>query len=210
MRLWQIALSTLILLAEFVSIIWLNRENYIQVNLSDMTTNLIYREFPGFTSIDLTPISSDENEDWLHPILEIFRPLPMQISTKIPKLYLVPSSFNDEFDPDFAPEPTSAKDLPELEEWNLNFARNVLEIFAGRRQPTQLTKQCHHHIFAELLIKSGSEKEIGRIRKIHITEPLDGICESAITVRFGERLRCLILRFEGVDKRWLCTSLTLL
>ena len=96
-----------------------------------MTTNPIYGELPSFTSIDLTPTSSDENEDWLHPILEIFRPRGKVVVENKPKLYLVPSSFNDEFDPDFAPEPTSAKDLPDLNEWNLNFSRNVLEIFAG-------------------------------------------------------------------------------
>lgn len=175
-----------------------------------MTTNPIYGELPSFTSINLTPTSSDENEDWLHPILEIFRPRGKVAVQNKPKLYLVPSSFNDEFDPDFAPEPTSAKDLPDLNEWNLNFSRNVLEIFAGRRQPSQLARQCHHHIYSELLTKSGSQKEVGRIRKIHISEPLDGVCETTVTVRFGARLRCLILRFEGVDNRWLCTALTLL
>ena len=175
-----------------------------------MTTNPIFHELPSFTSINLAPISSDENEDWLHPILEIFRPREEVCVDKKPKLYLVPSSFNDEFDPDFAPEPTSAKDLPELNEWNFNFARNVLEILAGRRQPSQLAKQCHHHIFSELVTQSGSQKEVGKIRKIHISEPVDGVCETTVTVRFGERLKCLILRVEGVDNRWLCTALTLL
>lgn len=175
-----------------------------------MTTNPFVEEHPRFNSINLTPLSSDENEDWLHPILEIFRPAKEVVRDSKTKLYLVPSCFNDEFDPDFAPEPTSARDLPDLGEWNLNFSRNVLEIFAGRRKPSQLAKQCHHHIFAELLTKSGSEKEVGRIRKIHISEPLDGVCETTVTVRFGARLRCLILRFEGVDNRWLCTALTLL
>jgi hypothetical protein len=29
-------------------------------------------------------------------------------------------------------------------------------------------------------------------------------------VRYGGRLRSLVIRFEGIDKRWLCTALTLL
>jgi len=175
-----------------------------------MTTNVSYDEFPLFNSIAITAISSDEDEDWLHPVLEIFRPRPIIVAEKKSRLYLVPSVFDDEFDPDFAPEPTSAEDLPELNEWCANFARNVLEIFAGRRQPSQLIKQFHHRIFKELLTKSGSQKEVGKIRKLHVSQPLDGICETTVTVRFGNRLRALVFRFEGVDGRWLCTALTLL
>ncbi|MSO42628.1 MAG: hypothetical protein EXQ76_00130 [Candidatus Planktophila sp.] len=175
-----------------------------------MVTNPIYDELPTFNRITLTAISSDENEDWLHPVLEIFRPKPEPQLLKKSRLYLVPSIFDDEFDPDFAPEPTSAADLPELGEWCTDFAHNVLEVFAGRRQPTQLTKHFHHRIFSELIKRSGSEKEIGKIRKLHISQPLDGICETTVTVRFRDRLRALTFRFEGVDNRWLCTALTLL
>lgn len=175
-----------------------------------MTTNPNYNELPTFTAITLTSISSDENEDWLHPILEIFRPRLLPAFQKKSKLYCVPSTFDDEFDPDFAPQPTSTQDLPELKEWCKNFARNVLEIYAGRRTPAQLTKAFHHRIFNELLSNSGSEKEVGHIRKVHIDEPLDGVCEATVTVRFGDRLRALTFRFEGVDGRWLCTALSLL
>ena len=55
-----------------------------------------------------------------------------------------------------------------------------------------------------------SMKEVGKLRTIHQSEPLDGICESVVTVRYGERLRALSVRFEGVDNRWLCTALDLL
>ena len=175
-----------------------------------MTTNPNYNDLPTFHAIDLTLISSDENEDWLHPILEIFRPRQLPAPHKKSKLYLVPSTFDDEFDPDFAPEPTSAQELPELTEWCKNFARNVLEIYAGRRTPSQLTKAFHHRIFIELLKNSGSEKEVSHIRKLHVSEPLDGVCEATVTVRYGARLRALTFRFEGVDGRWLCTALSLL
>ena len=53
-------------------------------------------------------------------------------------------------------------------------------------------------------------KEVGRLRTIHQSEPLDGICESVVTIRYGKRLRALSVRFEGVDNRWLCTALNLL
>jgi len=175
-----------------------------------MTTNPIFYDEPTFHSITFNEISSDENEDWLHPVLEIFRPQSTPFEERKSKLYLVPSLFDDEFDPEFAPEPTSSKDLPELNQWSLNFARNVLEIFAGRRQPSQLNRACHRQIYSELVKKSGSQKEIGRIRKLHVSQPLDGICETTVTVRFGDRLRALVFRFEGVDQRWLCTALMLL
>jgi len=175
-----------------------------------MTTNPIYDKLPTFNRITLTVISSDKIEDWLHPVLEIFRPKPEIQLLKKSSLYRLPSLFDDEFDPDFAPEPTSAQDLPELGEWCTRFAQNVLEVFAGRRQSTQLIKQFHHRIFSELIKKSGSERVVGKIRKLHLSEPLDGICETTVTVRFGDRLRALTFRFEGVDNRWLCTALSLL
>ena len=57
---------------------------------------------------------------------------------------------------------------------------------------------------------TGSIKEIGRVRKLHMTEPLDGIAEAVLTVRYGDRLRSLVMRFEGVDQKWLCTELFLI
>lgn len=155
-------------------------------------------------------ISSCEAEDWQHPMLEIFRPIVEEHEKQKARLYLIPSTFDDEYDPDFSPQPTSASDLPELHEWTMRFVVSVLEIWAGRRSPSQLTRMCHRKIFTELHARAGTFKEVGKLRTIHQSEPLDGICESVVTVRFGERLRALSVRFEGVDNRWLCTALDLL
>jgi hypothetical protein len=57
---------------------------------------------------------------------------------------------------------------------------------------------------------AGSLNEIGRVRKSRVTQPLDGICEATITIRFGDRLRVVAIRFEGLDGRWLCTYLALI
>jgi len=92
----------------------------------------------------------------------------------------------------------------------MSFATNLLEILAGRRTPVQLATRCHRVIYLRLTSMAGTTEEIGRIRKIHQDAPLDGICESVITVRFGERVRALTIRAEGVDGRWLCTALRLL
>lgn len=179
-----------------------------------MTTQ---REYLGLKR-ELRLISSSEDPAlWTHPQLDLyslaelankkqFEPLPAQSA----RLYLVPSNFGEEYEPGFEPVPTSASELPELHTWTMKFAVSVIEIWAGRRQPAQLISRFHRHTYMELLKQVGSQKEIGRIRTIHQSEPLDGICESTVTVRYGDRLRAMVIRFEGVDKRWLCTELRLI
>ena len=179
-----------------------------------MTTQ---REYSGLKR-ELRLISSSEDPAlWTHPQLDLyslaelankkkFEPLPVQSA----RMYLVPSNFGEEYEPGFEPVPTSASELPELHTWTMKFAVSVIEIWAGRRQPAQLISRFHRHTYMELLKQVGSQKEIGRIRTIHQSEPLDGICESTVTVRYGDRLRAMVIRFEGVDKRWLCTELRLI
>jgi hypothetical protein len=175
-----------------------------------MTTEIEFKQQPSFTTVDLIPISSDPDEDWQHLVLEMFRPELADLPLKKSRLYLAPSTFGEEYDPEFAPEPTSAEDLPDITELMSQFMHNVLEIWAGRRSASQVQAMCHHLIFADIQRTAGQQKVLGRIRKIKLTQPLDGICESAITVRYGDRLRVVAIRFEGLDKRWLCTALTLL
>lgn len=175
-----------------------------------MTTKLEYSQQPTFSTIDLVPISSDPDEDWQHLVLEMFRPeLPVLTPSK-PPLYLVASTFGEEFDIEFAPKPTSATDLPDIHKLVSQFIHNVVEIWAGRRSASQVQAMCHHLIFTDLQKNAGQQELVGRVRKIIITEPLDGISESTVTVRYGDRLRVVAIRFEGLDQRWLCTALTLL
>ena len=165
---------------------------------------------PTFKTITFKPISSSQDEIPGHPVLDLFRsPEPVPEPQKA-KLYLVPTSYGDEYDPDFAPMPTSASELPELSSWALKYAVSVLEIWAGKRPAAQLARWTRRNLFNKLIADSGSLKEIGRIRKLHMTEPLDGIAESVLTVRYGDRLRSLVMRFEGIDQKWLCTELFLI
>ena len=163
-------------------------------------------------------VSSNEDPAmWKHPQLDLYSLSELAATRKVEqlpeqraKLYLIPSTFGEEFEQGSEPVPTSATELPDLHAWTMKFAVSVVEIWAGRRQPAQLISKCHRQIYMKLLKEVGSQKEIGRIRSIHQCEPLDGICESTITVRFGERLRAMVIRFEGVDQRWLCTELRLI
>ncbi len=160
--------------------------------------------------VSLLPISSDQTDLWDHPMLDLYRNTAPKKVTQKPLLYSIPSLFGEDFDPEFAPQPTSSKELPELHTWTLKFATSVLEIWAAKRQPAQLARWCHHTIYSKLVGEVGTLTQVGRIRKLHLCQPLDGICEVALTVRFETRIRSLAIRFEGVDHRWLCTSLTLL
>ena len=156
-------------------------------------------------------ISSTEDRSlWSHPVLDIFTPPAREIPAQKAKLFLVPSTFGEDLEPDEMPIPTSAADLPELHTWTMKFIVSVVEIWAGRRQPAQLIRWCHRVIYMDLLKSAGTQKEIGKIRSIHQSEPFDGICESTVVIRFGERIRSAVIRFEGVDGRWLCTALHLL
>lgn len=156
-------------------------------------------------------ISSTTPRDlWSHPTLDLF---DLKVEERTPQaalLYRSPSLFGEVFEDDDRPQPTSASELPEIAKWTMSFATNLLEVIAGRRQPSQLATRCHHVIYRQLIALVGREKEIGRMRKIHQDQPLDGICETVITVRFGERLRALVIRTEGIDGRWLCTALRLM
>jgi hypothetical protein len=154
--------------------------------------------------------STEDPALWSHPVLDLFAPPTQVIPPQVAKLYLVPSTFDEEIEPDEMPIPSSASDLPDLHQWTMKFIVSVLEIWAGRRQPAQLIRSCHRVIYLELLRKTGSQREIGKIKSIHQSEPLDGICESTVTVRYGNRLRAIVIRFEGVDGHWLCTALCLL
>jgi hypothetical protein len=154
--------------------------------------------------------STTPPELWGHPTLDLFNLTVEQQSPQEALLYQSPSTFGEHFDDDDRPRPTSASELPDIAQWCMSFATNFLEIIAGRRQPNQLATRCHHVIFRQLLAMVGCEREIGRIRKIHQDQPLDGICESVVTIRFGDRLRALVIRTEGVDGRWLCTALRLM
>lgn len=180
-----------------------------------MTTDHISSFSPQRHRILHLVSSTEDQALWSHPVLDLFKPegltdVALDTTIQRAKLFLIPTTYGEEYEPGFEPVPTSSKDLPELHAWTMKFAVSVLEIWAGRRQPAQLISRCHRHIYTQLLKGVGSQREVGRIRTIHQNEPLDGICESTVTVRFGERLRAMVIRFEGVDEKWLCTELKLL
>ena len=168
-----------------------------------MTTQLTTRSLHLISST--TP-----RELWSHPTLDLFTRPVEEIKPQEALLFTTPTTFDETFEEDDRPIPTSASELPDIHKWTMAFVTNYLEILAGRRQPAQLATRCHRVIYHSLVPQMGMVRTVGRIRKIHQEFPLDGLCESTITVRFGERVRAIAIRTEGINGHWLCTALRLL
>ena len=154
---------------------------------------------------------------WSHPMLAFYLEEKVPIAPKVPaKLYLVPTpeyfgrGVDDYSDPEFLAKPSPLSDLPDIQEWVTKFALSIVEIWGGRRSANQLSRWCHRQVHQQLLVKSSTIKTAPKIRKIYISQPIEGVAETTVTLRIGDRVRSLILRFEGVDKRWLCTEFVLL
>ena len=131
-------------------------------------------------------------------------------SVRTQKLYLVPTSHGESYDPDFAPNPSPLSELPNIERWTLMYVVSALEILAGRRSAQQVARSTHRFTYNNLLNKIGSFREVPKIRKFHRHQPIEGVIEITVTLVFKERIRVLAARFEGVDKKWLCTEFEVL
>jgi hypothetical protein len=126
------------------------------------------------------------------------------------KLYLIPTTHGDSYDPDFAPIPSGLDELPELERWTLTFLIKTLEIIVGRRSLQQIARDTHRFTFNSIAARIGSFRELPKIRSIHRSQPIEGVIEMTVILLFKDRARALVARFEGVDRRWLCTELEML
>ena len=143
---------------------------------------------------------------WSHPMLAFYVPEKAPETPKVPtRLYLVPTpeyfgrGVEDYSDPEFLAKPSPLSDLPEIQEWITKFVLSVVEIWGGRRSANQLARWCHRQVHQQLLVKSSTIKVAPKIRKIYISQPIEGVAETTVTLRIGERVRSLILRFEGVE-----------
>ena len=157
-------------------------------------------------------------QGWHEPVLDLFtQPITFPPTPpKIPKLYLVPTPDNlegEETDPAFARRPSPLNELPKLGEWTEIYIVSVLEIFNGKRPIQQIARWTHRQTYQRILTELKNSrlwKPRPKIRKIYISQPLEGIAEVTVTLRFEERVRAMFLRFEGVEQRWICTQLELI
>jgi len=197
----------------------MNNETDVKTNNQDLLVkNVKYLTFPA--PGEVTPIqylALDEFHNSKHPLLAFYQAEEQELHKQIPtKLYLVPTldyvglGLDEKSDRDFLPQPTPTSELPDIEEWVGKFVVSVVEIWSERRSAMQLSRWCHRQVHKQLVNRSNAITVAPKIRKIYISQPIEGVAETTVTLRIGERVRSLILRFEGVDKRWLCTELVLL
>lgn len=138
---------------------------------------------------------------------------PAPVTPKRSKLYLVPTPVrfeNEELEPRLQPNPSHLADLPDLEQWVSRYVVSLVEVWSGRRAAMQLARWTHRSVFEGLMKSVGSKRALPKIRNIYISQPIDGVGEVTVTLRYDERIRSLVMRFEGVDRRWLCTELFLI
>jgi hypothetical protein len=155
------------------------------------------------------------HQGWHEPLLNLFAQ-PVTFPPKVPevpKLYLVPTPDvleGEEADSDSVRMPSPLSELPELSDWVGKYVVSLVEICGGNRPIQQLARWTHRSAYQKLLKIMGTWKPLPKIRKFYISQPLEGIAEVTITLRFDQRVRALVLRFEGVEKRWLCTKIELI
>lgn len=109
------------------------------------------------------------------------------------------------------------------------FAQAVVEILAGDRPVTQLTRHATLDVLDQLermvrrraraaaiaaaskqrpaTVHAGTPAARPRVTSVHLSEPADGIAEACAVISAGPRRRALAFRLEGLDGRWQCTAL---
>lgn len=175
-----------------------------------LSTNQLAPEFVRIKRPGLLEAAVDIK---IAPTLQLVATKNYSEPSTIRKLFLVPTPQNldgEDVDTEYLPKPSPLSELPPLKETVSRYVLGVVEIWGGRRQPMQLARASHRQVFSKILTMAGNQREIPKIRRIYISEPIEGVAETTVTIRINERVRSLVLRFEGVDKRWLCTELHLL
>lgn len=156
--------------------------------------------------------------------------LALAFPTPIPAvpLRLAPPAVEEETDERVTPRAL----LPDPAPLAHRFAQAVVEIVAGDRPASQLTRHAtldvldqlertarHRALRAAELLRTSvrtSAKASGansavparpRVTSIHLSEPADGVAEACAVISAGPRRRALAFRLEGLDGRWQCTAL---
>ena len=137
-----------------------------------------------------------------------------QTSTKLKSNKKI--SFSLTNDPDFGEEWSHPKfsfiastlsELPDIYDWSKSFIIALIEIWYGRRGISQISGNCHKLVARRIIYYRSKFNGNLKVRRIYVSQPIEGVSEITVTLKNEERVRSLILRFEGVDRRWICTEL---
>lgn len=152
--------------------------------------------------------------------------LALAFPTSVPAvpLRLAPPAVEEETDERATPREL----LPDPAPLAHRFAQAVVEIVAGDRPASQLTRHAtldvldqlertarHRALRAAELLRTSVRASAAssvvparpRVTSIHLSEPADGVAEACAVISAGSRRRALAFRLEGLDGRWQCTAL---
>ncbi|MCU1437621.1 MAG: 3-hydroxyacyl-CoA dehydrogenase [Naasia sp.] len=122
----------------------------------------------------------------------------------------------------FAPQPTSASDLPDPVPLLENLTRCVIEILAGARELEQIARwldeEVYRHLLRRVILASRARaaknlpasRPVFVIGSTHVCVPRDGVVEATVTILGRSRCRAVALRLEGLDSRWRATAIHVL
>jgi hypothetical protein len=130
-----------------------------------------------------------------------------------PRLRLVPGEAPNE------PAGTPHQPSPDPHTWAGTLAQAVVEVLAGDRPVGQLLRWTTGRIYADVsrraaatarectAVRAGRARAV--VRRVHVSQPADGVAEASAVVSDGRRTRAMALRLQRDDGRWLCTALEL-
>jgi hypothetical protein len=113
---------------------------------------------------------------------------------------------------------TMRADLPDPRRFAGRLTQAIVEVVSGARPAAQLARWTSKTVYDDIrgrlttLARSGApglrRGVTGSVRSVHVTEPIDGVAEVCAVVARRGRATAVALRLEGLDGRWMCTSLT--
>ena len=133
-------------------------------------------------------------------------PIRPKLAIALKEMFLSDAELDES---EFSRQPTKRELLPEPNIWIEKFTQGAFEVMAGRRNGAQFARWTNRAVYFYLQHRNDLFNVAPKIHHVHICEPADGIAEATVTVRLGDRLKAAALRFEGLDGRWICTSLML-
>jgi hypothetical protein len=111
----------------------------------------------------------------------------------------------------FGRQRTARADLPAPGPRAAAALRLLLEVVVGERPSRQVAGWVSPRVLAGLDQWSPRQRAgLGRrpvLRSVRVTEPAESVAEVSAVVLFGDRIRAVALRLEGLDGRWTVTAL---
>ena len=122
----------------------------------------------------------------------------------------------DDQDPDFGPQPTARRDLPDPAGACTALVQAIVEVLGGARPSAQLARWLTADVYSGLQRRAGLAARLRRgaaptpthsvVRRVRVCEPRDGVVEACAVIVEQDRVRAVALRLEGMDGRWRATA----